>query len=91
MSAFPAIAAVMILGLQNQEINWLQFIRHGEAPIYCIGLLVSAVVLTARELKTPFAQGVSRLPLRRTLPIQRSLFSFDAECDEVVPVLVQVN
>ncbi|MBI1311098.1 hypothetical protein GC176_07300 [bacterium] len=55
MSVVPAASAALILSLASFSYKWTDFVKNGEVAIFCVGLLSSSILLTAKELKSPFA------------------------------------
>lgn len=55
MSLVPALSAAIVLKLASFAFEWRGFVTNGEVAIFCVGLLSSSLLLTAKELKAPFA------------------------------------
>lgn len=55
MSLVPALTAAIILSLASLDFEWKGFVVNGEVAIFCVGLLATSILLTAKELKSPFA------------------------------------
>jgi len=55
MSLVPALSAAIILSLASRNFEWKDFVTNGEVAIFCVGLLSTSILLTAKELRSPFA------------------------------------